>query len=107
MEKLLFTIAVFTFALIAQAQTYTLDKNHTWVGFSATHFGISQVDGRFKDINVTMTSKKEDMSDAVVEMKAEVNSNDTDNDMRDKDLKSENWFDAEKYPTLIFKSTSF
>lgn len=84
-----------------------MDKNHTRVGFSATHFGISHVDGRFKDINVTVTSKKEDMSDAVVELKAEINSIDTDNDMRDKDLKSENWFDAEKYPTLIFKSTSF
>lgn len=107
MKKLLFTIAVITITLITQAQTYTLDKNHTRVGFSVTHFGISQVEGRFKDVNVIMTSKKEDMSDAVIEMKAEVNSIDTDNDMRDKDLKSENWFDAEKYTTLSFKSTSF
>lgn len=107
MKKILFTVAVFTIALITQAQTYTLDKNHTRVGFSTTHFGISHVEGRFKDITVTMTSKKEDMSDAVVEMTADVTSIDTDNEMRDKDLKSENWFDAGKYPTLTFKSTSF
>lgn len=107
MKKLFFTIALFTMAIITIAQNYTLDQNHTRVGFSVTHFGISQVEGRFKTFNVTMTSKKDDMNDAVVEMTADINSIDTDNEMRDKDMKSENWFDANKYPTLTFKSTSF
>ena len=107
MKKLFTTIAVYTIALVSNAQTFTLDKNHTRVGFNATHFGISQVDGRFKEFNATLTSKKEDMSDAVIVMTANTNSIDTDIEMRDKDLKSENWFDANKYPELTFKSTSF
>ncbi|MES2567128.1 MAG: YceI family protein [Bacteroidota bacterium] len=107
MKKLFFATAVCIFSLISKGQTYILDKNHTKVGFSVSHFGISNVEGQFKDISATMTSKKEDFTEAVIEMTANVNSIDTDNDMRDKDLKSENWFDANKYPTLIFKSTSF
>lgn len=107
MKKLFFTIAACSLALIIDAQTYTLDKNHTRVGFNATHFGISKVDGRFKDFSATMVSKKDDFTDAVIEMTAIVNSIDTDNNTRDKDLKSENWFDANKYPILTFKSTSF
>jgi polyisoprenoid-binding protein YceI len=107
MKKLLLTLSVLSLSLITKSQTYTLDKNHTRVGFSVNHFGISSVEGRFKDVSATMTSKKEDFSDAVIEMTANVNSIDTDNETRDKDLKSENWFDANKYPTLTFKSTSF
>lgn len=107
LTKLISTIAACCFVLISQAQTYTVDKNHTRVGFSATHFGISHVDGRFKDVSVTMTSKKEDFTDAMIEMTANVASIDTDNEMRDNDLRSNNWFDANKYPTLTFKSTSF
>ncbi len=98
------------FALTGNIQSqsiYKLDQNHTKVGFSITHFGISHVEGRFKNFAITLVSKKEDFTDAVIEMKAEVKSINTDIDMRDEDLKSEKWFDSEKYPTLSFKSTSF
>jgi polyisoprenoid-binding protein YceI len=108
MKKIVFTIAAFTVSVIAFAQnSYTLDNNHSRVGFSATHFNISHVEGRFKNISATLVAKKEDFTDAVIEMTANVKSIDTDNEMRDNDLKSENWFDADKYPTLTFKSTSF
>ncbi|MCD6019927.1 MAG: YceI family protein [Bacteroidetes bacterium] len=107
MKTLLFTIVACGIVSITRAQTYTVDKNHTRVGFSATHFGISKVDGRFKDVSATMTSKKEDYTDAVIEMTTNVSTIDTDNDTRDKDLRSENWLDANKYPTINFKSTSF
>lgn len=107
MKKLITTVALCSIALLSKAQTYTLDKNHTKVGFTATHFYISYVDGHFKDVVATLTTKKEDMSDAVIIMTAAVNSLDTDNDMRDKDLKSADWFDEARYPTIMFKSTSF
>jgi|ERR1017187_297755 polyisoprenoid-binding protein YceI len=108
MKKIIITIAVFAITFIADAQNiYTLDKNHSKVGFSATHFEISHVEGRFKNITATLTAKKEDFTDAIIEMTADVKSIDTDIEMRDSDLKSENWFDANKYPTLTFKSTSF
>ena len=108
MKNILIAINLFVFTLTANAQsTYTLDKNHTSVGFSATHFAISHVEGRFKSVSATFTSKKEDFTDAVIEMSTDIKSIDTDNEMRDNDLKSESWFDAAKYPTLTFKSTSF
>lgn len=94
-------------ALSVYGQTYTMDKNHTRIGFSATHFYVSYVEGHFKEVVATLTSKKEDLTDAVIVMTAAVNSLDTDNDVRDKDLKSADWFDEAKYPTILFKSTSF
>jgi len=107
MKKLLIMIVVCSITSVCVAQTYNMDKNHSRLGFSATHFGISHVDGRFKDFVATLNSKKEDFTDAVIEMTAVANSIDTDTEMRDKDLRSENWFDVNKYPTLTFKSTSF
>lgn len=107
MKTILIIIAICTTALFTNAQIYTLDKNHTKIGFTATHFYISYVDGHFTDVVATLTSKKEDFSDAVIIMTASVNSLDTDNDVRDKDLKSADWFDEARYPTIMFKSTSF
>jgi len=107
MKKLLMTIIASVYVFHMHAQTYTMDKNHTKVGFSATHFYISYVDGHFNDVVATLASKKEDLSDAIIVMTAAVNSLDTDNDTRDKDLKSADWFDEAHYPTIMFKSTSF
>ncbi len=89
------------------AQTWSVDKAHTRVGFTTTHLMISEVDGYFKTFDAKITAAKPDLSDAVVEMTADVNSVDTNNDRRDGDLRSERFFDVAKYPTLTFKSTSF
>ncbi|MGA0557210.1 YceI family protein [Larkinella sp. VNQ87] len=89
------------------AQTWTVDKAHAKVGFTVTHLLVSDVDGNFKTFDAKITSSKPDFTDAVVELTADVNSIDTDNDRRDADLKSEKYFDAAKFPTLTFKSTSF
>jgi len=108
MKKTALTIAVFAITIGAYAQSiYTLDKYHTKVGFSATHFGISHVDGDFKNVTATFTAKQEDFTDAVIEVSIDVKSIDTDIEMRDTDLKSDKWFDADKFPLIIFKSTSF
>ena len=86
---------------------WTADKNHTQLHFSATHFGIAHIEGVFHKFDVSMKCEKEDFSDAQIEMTADVKSIDTQVEMRDNDLKSPHWFDAEKFPTLVFKSTSF
>jgi polyisoprenoid-binding protein YceI len=88
-------------------KTYSLDKNHARVGFSVVHFGISNVEGNFKIINATLESKKTDFADAVITFTADVNSINTDVEYRDNDLKSANYFDALKFPTINFKSISF
>ncbi|EHQ24972.1 YceI family protein [Mucilaginibacter paludis] len=100
------TALLCSLSVVAQHK-YLLDKYHARVGFSATHFGISHVEGNFKTIDATLTAKKADFTDAVITFTADVNSINTDVDYRDKDLKSAGYFNAEKYPTLSFKSTSF
>lgn len=108
MKKIFITLATFIMAVITNAQSiYTLDKNHTKIEFVATHFEISHVEGRFKNIAITFYSTKEDFTDAVIEVNIDVKSIDTDIEMRDNDLKSEHWLNADKYPAITFKSTSF
>ena len=108
MKKIVLMLAALLLAMLANSQnTYTMDKNHSRLVFSVMHFGISHVEGNFKNFESSFKSSKDDFSDAVVEMTADVASIDTDVEMRDKDLKSEKWFDAEKYPKITFKSKSF
>ncbi|MEI7581175.1 YceI family protein [Runella sp.] len=99
------TALLVSFATFAQ-QTWKVDKAHAKIGFTITHLMMSEVDGNFKTFDATITSSKEDFSDAVFEVSADINSVDTDMEMRDKDLKGENYFDAARFPTLTFKSTS-
>jgi polyisoprenoid-binding protein YceI len=98
--------AVLTFGA-AFSQTWSLDKGHSKTGFTVTHHMISEVDGYFRTFTAKLTSSKEDFSDAVFEFSAETNTINTENEMRDKDLRGAGFFDVEKFPTLTFKSTSF
>jgi len=92
----------------ASAQdTWSLDKGHSKIGFTVTHHMISEVDGYFRTFTAKLTSSKEDFSDAIFELSAETNTINTENEMRDKDLRSAGFFDVEKFPALAFKSTSF
>jgi polyisoprenoid-binding protein YceI len=107
MKKVILSMALLFVSAATFAQTWKLDKAHAKVGFTVTHLLVSEVDGNFKTFDATLTSSKPDFSDAVVELTADVNSVDTDNERRDSDLKSDKFFDAAKFPTLTFKSTSF
>lgn len=99
------TTALFAFKPIAPA-TWTADAAHSKIGFVITHLMITDVEGSFKSFESKITASKEDFSDAVVELSADVNSVNTDNDKRDEHLKGADFFDAEKFPKLTFKSTS-
>ena len=85
--------------------TWALDKAHTKIGFNVTHLAVSEVEGNFKDFEGTVKSKADDFSGAEVTFSAKVASVDTDNEKRDSDLRSPNFFDAEKFPDLTFKGT--
>lgn len=93
--------------VFAQATTFKVDKSHSSLGFSISHLLISEVDGSFGKFDATLTSSKEDFSDAVVELTADVSTINTNNEGRDKHLRSADFFDIEKFPTLTFKSTAF
>lgn len=86
---------------------WTADKAHSSVKFTVTHLVVSEVEGRFKMFDGSMESSKADFSDAKINFTVDVNSVDTDNEMRDKDLKGENFFSADKYPEMKFTGTSF
>jgi polyisoprenoid-binding protein YceI len=99
-------ISLFTLSA-ANAQTWSVDKAHSRAGFTVTHNLLAEVDGNFKTFDAKITAAKPDLSDAVFEFTADVSSISTDNERRDNHLKSPDFFDAAKFPTLTFKSTSF
>ena len=94
-------------SLFGQGGQWNLDKSHSSIGFTVVHMVISEVHGRFGDFTVAFTSSKADFSDASVEVVIKTNSINTDNTSRDNDLKSDNFFSAEKHPEIRFKSDSF
>ena len=65
------------------------------------------MEGNFKIIDATVQTKKVDLSDAKITFKADVNSINTDVEYRDNDLKSNSYFDAAKFPSITFTSSSF
>ena len=107
--KKLFIILTAFIALTAFTTLNTIWKNdppHSQLGFTVKHLGIADVSGVFNDFDVTVNSSKPDFGDAVFELNAKVASIDTRVEARNNHLKSADFFDAEKYPTMHFKSSS-
>lgn len=102
------TVLVLSFIMASFASfgQWAIDKGHSKFTFIAEHHGLSEVDGYFKKFDGKITASKDDLSDAVFEITIESASINTDLDMRDNHLKSEDMFNVEKFPTLTFKSTS-
>jgi polyisoprenoid-binding protein YceI len=92
--------------LSAQTTKWAVDPVHSNIKFSVTHMVVSEVEGSFKKFEGTVENGKPDFSDAVVNFTVDVNSVNTDNEMRDGHLKSDDFFNVSKYPSMTFKSTS-
>jgi polyisoprenoid-binding protein YceI len=86
---------------------WMIDKTHSNVKFTVTHLVISEVEGYFKIFEGSMENSNPDFSDAKINFTVDVNSINTDNENRDKHLKSDDFFNAEKFPQMKFESTSF
>jgi len=95
----------FTASAFAQTKTWKIDPNHTSAQFSVRHMGISTVRGAFTKVSGTAIYDPADPGKATVEVTIDATSVDTRVEMRDNDLRSPNFFDVAKYPTLTFKST--
>lgn len=108
MKKLfLFFIATaISTASIAQTK-WTVDPMHSFVNFSVKHMGISFVDGSFKKFEGSVDAPKADFTDAKVNFTVDVNSITTGVEMRDNHLKTDDFFNAEKYNKMSFVSSSF
>lgn len=92
--------------LFAQSGKWSYDASHAKVGFSVSHFGISETEGKFTKFSGEVLSDKADFSDAKIDISIDVNSINTEDDKRDAHLKSPDFFDAAKYPSINFKSKS-
>ncbi len=89
----------------AFAAPLKLDTTHSKVGFTAETL-LFDVDGQFGDYTVDVEGDKSKPATAKVKVTVNVASIDTQNQKRDDHLKSPDFFDAEKHPTITFTSTS-
>jgi polyisoprenoid-binding protein YceI len=87
----------------AQTQTWYLDPPHSSAQFSVRHMGISTIRGTFNKVNGVVVDSP-DLSKASVNVTIDASSVDTRVEMRDKDLRSDHFFDVVKYPTITFQS---
>lgn len=106
MKKTIVAIAFLTGLVVSAQSTWKSDGAHSKVGFSITHLMISEVEGHFSDFDITATAT-DTFGDAEFMVDIKTTSIDTDNDRRDDHLRSADFFDAEKFPTITFKSTGY
>lgn len=88
----------------AQVETWQIDPPHSAAQFAVRHFGISTVRGAFSKLSGTVQYDPADASKTTIDVTIDAASLDTRVEARDKDLRSPNFFDVEKYPTITFKS---
>ena len=107
MKRLFVALALSAAAFTATAaDTYVIDANHSFPSFEISHFGFSTFRGRFDKISGTVTldlAKKIGAADVTID----VASISTGVDKLNEHLKSAEFFDAAKYPTITFKSKDF
>lgn len=91
---------------VATKTKWTLDPTHSELTFSVRHLMITNVKGEFRNFNAEIESEGDDFTKATVKVDVEANSIFTNNEDRDNHLKSEDFFDAEKYATMTFEGKS-
>jgi polyisoprenoid-binding protein YceI len=91
---------------LAQNSSWTIDSNHAQVNFQIRHMGVSTVRGSISGVTGTIVWDEKDPGKSSVEATMKTSTVSTNNEKRDTDLKSDHFFDVEKYPTMTFKSTA-
>jgi len=89
---------------LAQTSTWNIDPAHSTAQFTVRHLAISNVTGSFTKVTGSVALNDQDITQSQVSASIDVSSVDTRVEARDKDLKSPNFFDVAKYPTIEFKS---
>ena len=97
-------LVVALLAPAARAATWEIDPAHTSVEFSIRHMTVSNVRGTFDKVAGTVTSDETDLAKSTITATIETASVDTRNDKRDEHLRSADFFDVTKYPTMTFAS---
>ncbi|MFH2049486.1 MAG: YceI family protein [bacterium] len=106
MKKMMISIlAMMLFVPAIHAENWTVDGAHSSVNFTVRHMVISKVHGVFKDFSGYISFNEKNIENSSVTFTVDMASVDTDNEKRNEHLKSADFFDVEKYPTMTFKST--
>lgn len=103
----LIVATVFAFAVISLpcfAGDWTVDPAHSSASFAVKHMMVSTVHGSFSGVKGTVQYDPSNLAASKADLTIDATSVDTRNDNRDKDLKSPNFFDVAKYPTITFVS---
>ncbi len=90
---------------LAGAQTFVVDKAHTQIVFSVTHLSLNEVEGRFNDFDGKVVWNEADPAKSQLNFTIQAKSVDTANTKLDDHLRSDDFFNVEKHPTITFKST--
>jgi polyisoprenoid-binding protein YceI len=96
--------AAFAFQASAATTTWKIDPAHTAAQFAVKHMMISTVRGEFKGVTGTIVWDDQDVSKSSVDVTIDAKTVNTGEEKRDQDLRSANFFEVDKYPTLTFKS---
>src|SRR6202158_3777440 len=89
---------------LAQTSNWNIDPAQSTAQFTVRHLAISNVTGNFTKVTGSVVLNEKDITQSQVSATIDVSSVDTRVEARDKDLKSPNFFDIEKYPAIEFKS---
>lgn len=107
MKKVFLTFVFALLSVVGFAQTvWQTDPMHSSVNFNIKHMGISFVQGRFDKFEGKAVTKANNLDNAQLSFVVDVNSINTAVEMRDKHLKSADFFDSEKFPAMTFESSS-
>ena len=102
MKKLLSIITVLVFSVSMFGQiVLKSDPAHSRIQFVIIHLGINDITGNFNKASLTINANEKSFAKSTLTFSADINSINTDIEQRDTHLKSADFFDAEKYPTLI------
>ena len=88
----------------AATSSWKIDPQHSAAQFSVRHMAISTVRGGFSKVNGTVQLDEQDVTKSTVDVNIDVSTVDTREPARDKDLRSDKFFDVEHFPTMTFKS---
>lgn len=102
---LLAASAVLTAASPLGVEKYQVDKSHTSIAFSVRHMMVTNVKGNFRTFDGEILLDEADITKSSANFTIQTASVDTNNERRDNDLRSDNFFNAAQYPTITFTST--
>ncbi len=94
-------------AAISAKGAWTIDASHSEITFKVKHLVVTTVTGKFDKFEGNLESPSDDFNDAKISFTAYADSINTSNEQRDTHLKSDDFFNAEKFPKISFVSTSF